>query len=294
MEQVAGGLAGTRGAGNASFSDAQKELHALAVCNFALAIQEAAAQVRSPATGEPLRLRTGIHTGSVMSGVVGSVRPRFCLFGDAVNTAARMESTSRPGKIQLSAAAKEALLHACFVSDLDAVLLDRGLLKVKGKGRCRVYTLRAIGANLSEEWASGSSESFDAGSSSAGPHIFARLGRDFSRAVSRSLSDVGSAFFDSPIGSPIKLPRSAASSGRRLDAAGLAGKRWGLAGRAVLALGRWRKTGSEGRRRAAGRRERCEAGGEGEAEPRSPGFLPAVTLVADGSCASDSESEVPA
>ena len=294
MEQVAGGLAGTRGAGNASFSDAQKELHALAVCNFALAIQEAAAQVRSPATGEPLRLRTGIHTGSVMSGVVGSVRPRFCLFGDAVNTAARMESTSRPGKIQLSAAAKEALLHACFVSDLDAVLLDRGLLKVKGKGRCRVYTLRAIGANLSEEWASGSSESFDAGSSSAGPHFFARLGRDFSRAVSRSLSDVGSAFFDSPIGSPIKLPRSAASSGRRLDAAGLAGKRWGLAGRAVLALGRWRKTGSEGRRRAAGRRERCEAGGEGEPEPRSPGFLPAVTLVADGSCASDSESEVPA
>lgn len=290
MEQVAGGLAGTRGAGNASFSDAQKELHALAVCNFALAIQEAAAQVRSPATGEPLRLRTGIHTGSVMSGVVGSVRPRFCLFGDAVNTAARMESTSRPGKIQLSAAAKEALLHACFVSDLDAVLLDRGLLKVKGKGRCRVYTLRAIGANLSEEWASGSSESSDAGSSSAEPHIFARLGRDFSRALSTSLSDVGSAFFDSPIGSPIKLPRSAASSGRRLDAACVAGKRWGLAGRAVLALGRWRKTGSEGRRRAAGRRERCEAGGE--PEPRSPGFLPAVTLVANGSCASDTESEV--
>ena len=205
-----------------------------------------------------------------------------------------MESTSRPGKIQLSAAAKEALLHACFVADLDAVLLDRGLLKVKGKGRCRVYTLRAIGANLSDnEWASGSSESSDTGAgSSAGPHFFARLGRDFSRALSGSLSDVGSAFFDSPTGSPIKLrSASRSSSGRRLNTAGLAGKRWGLAGRAILALGRWRKTGSEGRRRAAGRRERCEAG---ELEPRSPGFLPAVSLVANGSCASDSESEVPA
>ena len=208
-----------------------------------------------------------------------------------------MESTSRPGKIQLSAAAKEALLHACFVADLDAVLLDRGLLKVKGKGRCRVYTLRAIGANLSDdEWASGSSESSDAGAgSSAGPHFFARLGRDFSRALSGSLSDVGSAFFDSPTGSPnrspIKQRPSRSSSGRRLDTAGLAGKRWGLAGRAILALGRWRKTGSEGRRRATGRRERCEAG---ELEPRSPGFLPAVSLVANGSCASDSESEVPA
>ena len=52
-----------------------------------------------------LRLRIGVHSGEVISGMIGLIRRRFCLFGDTVNMASRTETTCPQGRIQLTEAA---------------------------------------------------------------------------------------------------------------------------------------------------------------------------------------------
>ena len=56
-----------------------------------------------------MQMRMGIHSGSCVGGVVGSKMPHFSVFGDTVNIAALMESTSEPMKIQISHTTTELL-----------------------------------------------------------------------------------------------------------------------------------------------------------------------------------------
>ncbi|XP_055341662.1 atrial natriuretic peptide receptor 1-like isoform X2 [Paramacrobiotus metropolitanus] len=58
---------------------------------------------------EQLRLRLGAHMGPCVSGVVGLVMPRFCLFGETITIAAKMESSSQPMRIQISAPCERLL-----------------------------------------------------------------------------------------------------------------------------------------------------------------------------------------
>ncbi|HLM74363.1 MAG TPA: adenylate/guanylate cyclase domain-containing protein, partial [Polyangiaceae bacterium] len=107
--------------------------HAVAVAALALDMQGVVADF-ARRLSQPMSVRIGIHSGPVVAGVIGKKKFIYDLWGDTVNTAARMESHGIPGQIQVSERSYGLLRD-------DFELEERGPIQVKDKGVMRTWLL---------------------------------------------------------------------------------------------------------------------------------------------------------
>jgi len=104
--------------------------HAHAICDLALAMQHQVASREF--AGRDLLFRIGVNSGPVVAGIIGTKKFSYDLWGDAVNTASRMESSGQPGRVQITQATYD------LVAD-EFVCEPGGDIHVKGKGTMPVW-----------------------------------------------------------------------------------------------------------------------------------------------------------
>jgi len=105
--------------------------HAAALARLALDMKAHFASL-PPISGHRVNFRIGINSGPVVGGVIGTHKFQYDIWGDTVNTAARMESHGVPGRIHISEATYK-LINRKFVCE------PRGTIDIKGKGEMKTW-----------------------------------------------------------------------------------------------------------------------------------------------------------
>ncbi|MBS1536602.1 MAG: tetratricopeptide repeat protein [Bacteroidetes bacterium] len=116
--------------------------HAERTALFALEVAEKMKDYRTN-SGEKIEMRIGLHSGSVVAGIIGENKFAYDLWGDAVNTASRMESHSEAGKIHVSEDFRTTFISTTL-NELPIQFIPRGEMDIKGKGMMKTYFLERI------------------------------------------------------------------------------------------------------------------------------------------------------
>ena len=122
-----------------SDSREDKVNHKLKMLTFAKKILAICSEIIL-SNGKTLEVRIGIHSGPTVTGVIGTKKLSYDVWGDAVNTAARMESYGEPGTIQVSQEFYNSIIHIDGM--IETTVIAQKEIEIKGKGLMNTVVLQ--------------------------------------------------------------------------------------------------------------------------------------------------------
>jgi class 3 adenylate cyclase len=127
-------------------------IHAARMLRMAVDMTDCVRRIRSPLTGEPIKMRLGLHTGNIHGGVIGTKTLRYDVFGPDVLAANNMESNGVAGGIVVSESTMRALvsLRGTQWAIPGLTFLPHGTIAVKGLGPVEAYVVQVEGVPLAD------------------------------------------------------------------------------------------------------------------------------------------------